>query len=455
MKKLVALLLAAIMVMCWLPSLAEDENPYAEYGVEILTDADGNKIDLGGMEIIVCEHWSHDWHDDEPDTASAEATKEWREWLEETYNFKIITRADTTWSACPDDFNNIATTGSDVNYVWAMRFETISAPMNAGLFYDLATLDCLDFSDEKWNPAIKSMTTKGDSIYGMRAADAEPRGGVYFNKRLLTEAGIDPESIYDMQKDGTWTWEAFEEILKKLTQDTDGDGVVDKYAMMSFSPRLLLPAIYSNNANFFALDENGKFVVTAGDENFLEAANWIMDMVSKYEMKAPEGANWDYFDAAFFNGETAIKVAEEYEAGQGLAEMVDDFGFVMFPKGPKAETYVNVWSNNPAAIPACYDADKAWKLAFAYNLYTDQPAGYEDYMDLSNARAGIFDFEAVDETIPMMMEEEHGTIAYHGLIPQMDIGPQLVWNIAPGAVVSEQVEAIRDTWKAYIEAANK
>ena len=34
MKKLVALVLAAIMVMCWLPSLAEDvENPYAEDGV--------------------------------------------------------------------------------------------------------------------------------------------------------------------------------------------------------------------------------------------------------------------------------------------------------------------------------------------------------------------------------------------------------------------------------------
>ena len=83
----------------------------------------------------------------------------------------------------------------------------------------------------------------------------------------LEEAGIEWETIYDMQKDGTWTWEAFEEVLKKLTQDTDGDGVVDKYAMMSFSPRLLLPAIYSNNANFFALDENGNFVVTAGDDN--------------------------------------------------------------------------------------------------------------------------------------------------------------------------------------------
>ena len=37
----------------------------------------------------------------------------------------------------------------------------------------------------------------------------------------------------------------------------------------------------------------------------------------------------------------------------------------------------------------------------------------------------------------------------------MNIGPDFVWNIGPNAVVSEQVEAIRDTWKSYIDDANK
>ena len=62
---------------------------------------------------------------------------------------------------------------------------------------------------------------------------------------------------------------------------------------------------------------------------------------------------------------------------------------------------------------------------------------------------------AIDETIPMMMDEDHGTVAYHGLIPNLSLGEQFVWNIAPGSVVSEQVEAIRDTWKAYVDEANK
>ena len=76
-------------------------------------------------------------------------------------------------------------------------------------------------------------------------------------------------------------------------------------------------------------------------------------------------------------------------------------------------------------------------------------------MDLSNARAGVFDSRAVDETITMMMNPEHGTIAFHGLIPNLNLGPDFVWNIVPNCVVSEQIEAIRDTWKAYVDEANQ
>ena len=244
--------------------------------------------------------------------------------------------------------------------------------------------------------------------------------------------------------------------MATVQRDVDNDGVVDIYGLTLNEGVMTTAAVFSNNGSYVGKDENGYFYNLESPET-LEALEWTVDMFNKYDLPDPEGAEWDYYKEAFINGQAAFMVEDEYAGTPGnfLQDMQDELGFVMFPKGPQAETYVNVWSNNPVAIPACYDADKAWKLAFAWNLFTEQPAGYEAYMDLSNARAGIFDFESGDETIPMMMEEEHGTIAFHGLIPNMDIGPDFVWNIAPGAVVSEQVEAIRDTWKSYIEAANK
>ncbi|MDY5870292.1 MAG: extracellular solute-binding protein, partial [Lachnospiraceae bacterium] len=285
---------------------------------------------------------------------------------------------------------------------------------------------------------------------------SEARTGVYFNKRLLTEAGIDPETIYDMQADGTWTWDKFDELMNTVHRDTDNDGVIDVYGLTVNEGNMTTAAIFSNNGSYVGKNADGYYYNLESAET-LEALEWTVEMFTKYDQHDPEGAEWDYYKEEFVNGQAAFMVEDEYAGTPGnfLQDMEDEVGFVMFPKGPKGDTYINVWSNNPVAIPACYDAEKAWKIAFAWNLYTDQPAGYEDYMDLSNARAGVFDSRAVDETITMMMNPEHGTIAFHGLIPNLNLGPDFVWNIVPNCVVSEQIEAIRDTWKAYVDEANQ
>ena len=441
---------AAAMVMSAQVVMADEED------YTVITDENGDPVDLGGMEIVIRDWWSGD--PAEPTNDYEEARDEYREWIQETYNFTITQQAISDWTSTPADFVDYATTGGDENYIWILRDDpAITSALSSGLMYDLATLDCLDFSQPKFQRnKLHEQYAKGDSIYAMYAGYSEPRTGVYFNKRLLNDAGIDPETIYDMQADGTWTWDAFEEMMAAVQRDIDNDGVIDVYGLTLNEGNMTTIAVFSNNGCYIGKNDDGYFYNLESPET-LEALEWTVDMFNKYDLPDPEGAEWDYYKEAFINGQAAFMVEDEYAGTPGnfLQDMEDEVGFVMFPKGPQREDYVNVWSNNPVAIPACYDADKAWKLAFAWNLYTDQPAGYEDYMDLSAAAAGIFDMRAIDETIPMMMEEDHGTIAYHGLIPNLSLGEQFVWNIAPGAVVSEQVEAIRDTWKAYVDEANK
>lgn len=458
MKKTLAMILAIMMLLACVPAMAEGvENPYEEYGIEIQIDpATGKPYDLGGMEIIVCDWWSSDWHENEPQTTSEEDTRAYREWIEETYNFTIKQVAATTWGDSPTDFTNIATTGSEENYVWILRAGAYLTPMNAGLFYDLSTLDCLDFTAEKWNTIVKDLTTKGDAVYAMRPEPAEGRKGIFFNKRLLSEAGVDPESIYDMQADGTWTWEAFEELLAKLHRDTDNDSSIDKYAMMSFSSHLLPAALISNGVGFVMVDENGKYYNAAETDAFLEAMNWAVGLVEKYEMAAPEGAEWNYFESAFINGEVALQVHEEYFSGS-LGDMEDDYGFVFFPKGPKAETYLMAPTDNVWVIPANYDADRAWKIAFAFNLFTESTPGYGESEDWKNGFYGKYrDDRAVDETVAMMREAEHQFVWYTDLIPGYDLGPDYIWDVyARATTPAEKAEAMRATWQAYIDEANK
>ena len=436
----------------------EEVSPYT-----IITDADGNPIDLGGMEIIIRDWWSGD--PAEPTNDYEEARDEYREWIQETYNFTIKQQAISDWGSTPQDFVDYATTGDDNNYVFILRDDpAITSAMASGLMYDLSTLDCLDFSAPKFmRNKLHQQYSKGDEIYAMYAGFSEARTGVYFNKRLLTDAGIDPESIYDMQADGTWTWDKFDELMGQVQRDTDNDGILDVFGLTLNEGVMTTAAVFSNNGSYVGKDANGYFYNLESPET-TEALKWTVDMFTKYDQHDPdvdpatgEAPQWDYYKQEFINGQAAFMVEDEYAGTPGnfLQDMEDEIGFVMFPKGPQGKDYINVWSNNPASIPACYDADRAWKIAFAWNLYTDQPAGYEDYMDLSAARSGLFDSRAVDETIVMMMSEDHGTVAFHGLIPQLDLGPQFVWGIGPNADVAAAQEAIRDTWKSYIDDANK
>ena len=203
------------------------------------------------------------------------------------------------------------------------------------------------------------------------------------------------------------------------------------------------------------VDENGKYYNAAETDAFLEAMNWVMDMVSKYEMKAPEGAEWNYFESAFINGEVALQVHEDYFAGS-LSNMEDDYGFVFFPKGPRVDTYLYAPSDSIMVIPACYDADRAWKIAFAYNLFTNPTPGYSDSDDWKNGYYQKYrDERAVDETITMMREPEHQFVWYSDMVTGYDLGSQYIWDVyAQATTPAEKAESMRGTWQAYIDEAN-
>ena len=179
----------------------------------------------------------------------------------------------------------------------------------------------------------------GDSFYGFNLGKPEPRNGVFFNKRILQENGYDPDYPYDLQKAGKWTWDTFEEMCKKLTRDTDNDGVIDQYAMASFNTEFSYSALDSNGAKIIDRDANGKYINVAGSEKAMEAWNWIQHMFLTYQLPQEEGENWDYFYTAFTNGEVAFLADQEYNAQPNgkFWSMADDYGFVCFPLGPHGD----------------------------------------------------------------------------------------------------------------------
>lgn len=435
----------------------------ANYQYEILTDADGNVIDLGGMTITIRDWWTENGIQEDYDLNDPYDSQRWDylQWCEETYNFELERVAISDWGSAPKDFRNYVGKGGDENnYIFVLRSDdvVIDTMYDAGM-YDLATLDCLDFSEEKYgHTKVHEQWRVGDKIFGMNAEYSEPRGGLFFNKTLLSGANIDPDSIYNMQEQGTWTWEAWTTIMEQV-QDAyrDDTGATTVAGVDANRSLLLLSAIYSNDATPVNL-ENGAYSFGLEKKNAVTAVEWAQSVLDEYGRVRGEEEQWDGYKDAYINSKYVFLVEDAYVASYDLGDWGcvfnadDEYGYVMFPKGPDATDYVNCWSNNLCAIPACYDADRAWKIAFAYNLYTDPVPGTTEPIDVSIYADKFVDERALTETLPMMMEK--GIVNQADMISNLNIGANFTWRFYPGAEYESLTDGY-DTMKDAIDATNR
>jgi len=428
----------------------EVENPEEPGEVE----STGNKKvidDLGGIHVRVS-----DWYTSENEdlsTAYAEDTFAYREDIFSKYNFTLTREKICAWVDMAEEFTTQVISGKPACDIWYLYQDTVNEPLKNNLLYDLSKVKTVDFSEEKWNKQIKDIMTYEGGIYGM-STELEPRAGIFYNKRIFEEAGIPRDEPYDLQANGQWTWDKFEEYCEKLTQDIDNDGVTDIYAMASFSKDYLKLCAASNGAQFISKDENGKYVNATKTQNFLDATNWGVSLIEKgYIMPDPEGASWDWFMTAFRDGECAMQTAEVYTVS-AFADMDDEFGFVMFPAGPNGDM-ATVPFDNVVVVPSCFDDEYVEKIMFAYDLYTEITPGYTvDDQWKSNYTAQFTDDRAVEETLTMMREDKYRILDYQSMIPKTDYGDFTYSVYALQATPAEQLEELTPVWDKYIEKVN-
>ena len=347
MKKLVSLLLALMMVLAAVPVLAE-ETPEGYPEV-----AEG--IDFGGATLYINPYWTPPGRVEEPDE-DQQASMTRKDWMMETYNVNVVEEQLGNWGDPQvEEIQNFISKGDASELrIFIMPPGFVGKPMANGWFADWNNNDLLDFSRDKWNTGIIDFMTKGNQVFGIATGAPEPRQCLFFNKKVLERAGIDWNTIYDMQKDGTWTWDAFEALCAQLTVDNNADGVYDVYGLTGNTTDLWLASVFSNNGSFFDFDENGKLVVTAGSDNTTEALTWAANLWNNYARGPLEGENWDYFKEVFKSGNCGFYIYQTYggyNENAELADMEDPWGCVAFPKAPKGDDYYYVISDNVAVVP--------------------------------------------------------------------------------------------------------
>ena len=443
MKKLVALLLAVMMLSAM--ALAEAPEGYPEV-------VPG--IDFGGATVTIYDYWSGDGARVAEPTEEQQAQYDYRDWLMETYNVVIEQKQGGDWNTCAEEMINFVS-ASDGSYrayiiepgkVGSLVANGVAAPVK------------YDFSAEKWNQATINAWSINGNVYGMSTGASEPRGCVYFNKRLMEEAGIDWNEIYDMQAAGTWTWAKFEELCAKATRDIDNDGVIDVWGVSGSGDDMYVLATFGNGGSFFDFDAEGKLQPTMNSQATVDALNWGKTIQANYWMHTPEGANWDWYKEAWKAGSFAFYIYQTYGGfndNSEMADMEDEWGCVAFPVPNEGDTYIHVASENTTLIPNVYTEEEVSKIAFIIDMWTNATPGYDDEFGWIGNKYNFTDDRAVDETYAMLREGEHGRdnkVVYLGT--QNDIlGNSLLWQLAGGDVAS-LIEAGMPAWQAACDAFN-
>lgn len=438
----------------------EGVNTYVPPVVSTPTNNGSGVRDLGGLQIIVGDHWSPEYPS-EPTTPEAQALQAYREEMMEKHNFTIKQVRIADWGEMKDASQSSIMVGDPLAQVFVLDYRFVTGGTN--LFYDLSTLSELDFSEDKWSDVVREQMSYNGGIYGMAAdtGSTSEVGGIIYNKRLFEEAGLDPDLPYELQKNGQWTWSKFMEICGKLTRDTNNDGNTDVYALCSQSSSTLLELINSTGGQIIDV-ENGKFTNNLDSEEVLSALNFAQDLVDAgYEMVQPEGSNWDYFQTAFAAGIAAMQFNQPYMTSGSYSvygAMEDELGFVCCPKPDGEESY-HMWSyENIAVIPACYDAQTAADIAFAYNIWTNPVPGYEAGEDAWKKLYDEhnLDDRAINETLALYYEENIGSASYHFLLDENDdFSRDIAWvfpfvDTTPEKIIQE----ILPKWDAMVAAAN-
>ena len=416
---------------------------------------------LRGMNITIGNWWSdYNTNTYRPRSDYEERQLDYRKRLLQEYNFTMQEKSIGGFGEIAQLAATSIMAGRPAATVFRLQPGWALALYGQNLLYPVSTRRVINWagtSPIEWNRHVTTAFSFGNKSY----AFMDGYGGsmnasvVFWNKRLFREAGLDPNLLYDLQKAGTWTWDKFLEISKRLTRDINNDGITDTYAMASdFSKDILEALVSSNGAMFVDRNRNSRLVNATGRPEFIEALRFYARLRDEGIMKpkpAPD-APWDWYKAEFLNANVAMQIGQQHIVNSDLRNMRDDWGMVLPPKGPKSRNYVVFSFENVMVIPARGFTDaqvdailwavQSWVTPVDPDWRVSQYSAYRDR-------------RAVTETLELIRNQSLWQWQYHMHVPKLDTGHiayEIWWNDGEPA---QLIETVRQYWNASIEDANE
>ena len=260
-----------------------------------------------------------------------------------------------------------------------------------GYFTDLSTFDApyLDKNNEK--NIVNPFPVAGTNCFFEKGAKNVTANYLAYNADMLEQLKLeDPQELYAK---GEWTWEKFEELCIKATQDTDNNGETDIYGYGGDLTMTLREFLASNGA--VLVKEDGTEGLS--DAKALETFQFLGKLYGEDKAARPIVDDWYDGIAGWINNKCVFGPTQMW-----ILQTTEDINFnyriVPWPKGPNgSEKVAGQGFNDYFAIPrGVKEPEKVYQIMEEFFGWFCGDTEFRDQDMITLAEGCFLELEDVD-----------------------------------------------------------
>ena len=300
--------------------LAREDNMYGNFAHEVVADED--EVELVNQAVY------------ERNTA-----------IEERFGVTLdVDLEPGAWSQLGDFINIFKTSimAGDGAYDLIMSQEAYMVNIALqDLYLNLNNVPYLNFEKDYWyHDIVDEITVDGKLFYAVGDYSLtywESLYVLYFNKTIANNYNV--ENLYDLVKDGTWTFDKMIEITKGKYKDLNGDNwpdISDQFGYITCYGNTM-DALYAQfEIPTVAKNENGEITLAVDQSKtvaIFEKLNTFLDTEDVHieETSSSTTEDEDPLDK-MFREDKALFYPERIDRAKKFRDMETDFGIIPYPK---------------------------------------------------------------------------------------------------------------------------
>ncbi|HCL30219.1 MAG TPA: hypothetical protein DIC52_17530 [Candidatus Latescibacteria bacterium] len=202
--------------------------------------------------------------------------------------------------------------------------------------------------DEMFPEEVEAMSREyPDNLWQLGSMDGHQYGipfvyvswHLYYNPELFDRAGLAyPPATPDAADFDAWTWDRFREVGLALSQDHDGDGVLDQWGLawstLDVNPNAIYPFLWQGGADLLDASRKRNGFAERGAVGFRFMRELARDGI------VPEGGLHPGPFELFYDGRAGMMIAPESAIHILKRDFPDlPFGAGIVPRGPAIDFY--------------------------------------------------------------------------------------------------------------------